>query len=518
MKNKRFLKYALLLSALAALLAFAGCESIKGLIDKEDANTAPKVSVDWGETAATGTESPEEPSCSHSYTAWKTVKEPTCAEGGERQRTCTKCGKVNSVVLPAKGHTLVTDEGVAPTCTTAGLSNGKHCSVCGMIVEAQKPEPAWGHQYVDAPGYPASCEEVGKTDGKRCAICGAVQSEQQVIPALGHNVVDSPDAPPGCETPGYTGGRHCARCGKVIEAPTETDPPLGHDTVYDEAVAPTCAEKGKTAGSHCARCGKVFEAQQPIDSLPHTPVVDAAYPPDCEHEGRGEGTHCAVCGQIIQQPKVIAALGHNYVDGFCTRCGQEKPKNLPITGILLDKTKVQLEVGESIQLTATLLPDGAIQNRIEWINESKGEYYTVTQDGLVTAIKPGKTSLTVYVEDTSSGSRKSFTKTCTIEITQDGGFGDLVPVTGIKADRDHYTISVGETVRIEYTVMPANATDQRVDIINEPGEDGTKTYLSIDKKAGTVTGLKPGIAKITLYTEDGGKTKTIYITIVPDDD
>ena len=44
------------------------------------------------------------------------------------------------------GHTEVVDEAVAPTCTTTGLTEGKHCIVCGEVTLAQKEVP-YGHNY-----------------------------------------------------------------------------------------------------------------------------------------------------------------------------------------------------------------------------------------------------------------------------------------------------------------------------------------------------------------------------------
>lgn len=39
------------------------------------------------------------------------------------------------------GHTIVIDEEVAPTATTTGLTQGSHCSVCGIVIEEQKVIP-----------------------------------------------------------------------------------------------------------------------------------------------------------------------------------------------------------------------------------------------------------------------------------------------------------------------------------------------------------------------------------------
>ncbi len=87
--------------------------------------------------------------------------EPTCTEPGtEAFWTCGRsgCGRLFSdaeglheitvpAVLPASGHTETADPAVDPTCTTAGLTEGSHCSVCEAVLTAQEEIPALGHSY-----------------------------------------------------------------------------------------------------------------------------------------------------------------------------------------------------------------------------------------------------------------------------------------------------------------------------------------------------------------------------------
>ncbi len=94
---------------------------------------------------------------------------PTCTEDGSYDivEYCTVCGEqISSMTvesdsdesLLATGHTEVTDEAVSATCTSTGLTQGIHCSVCGEVITAQQTVPATGHYYVAtvvAPTYTA---------------------------------------------------------------------------------------------------------------------------------------------------------------------------------------------------------------------------------------------------------------------------------------------------------------------------------------------------------------------------
>ena len=55
---------------------------------------------------------------------------------------CTVC---TAVITSALGHAEVTDAAVAPTCTTAGKTEGKHCSRCNEVFVAQTTVAALGH-------------------------------------------------------------------------------------------------------------------------------------------------------------------------------------------------------------------------------------------------------------------------------------------------------------------------------------------------------------------------------------
>lgn len=80
--------------------------------------------------------------CTHKWGDRETLKAATCTEKGQTGVVCHKCGKVkDQQPIPATGHTPVTDPAVAPTETTDGLTEGSHCGVCGVVLQAQEVIP-----------------------------------------------------------------------------------------------------------------------------------------------------------------------------------------------------------------------------------------------------------------------------------------------------------------------------------------------------------------------------------------
>ena len=174
-------KLLVLLLVLATVFCLASCEylpedfqstidSLKGKCENlyEDAQSTVDSAIDKVKDVL-GIES----SCEHNWIS------ATCTA----PRTCSVCGVTEG---EANGHTEVTVAGTSATCTDAGMTDGKKCSVCGEIIVQQTAISALGHTEETIAGTPATCTEAGISDGKKCTVCGVTTVEQTVIDALGH--------------------------------------------------------------------------------------------------------------------------------------------------------------------------------------------------------------------------------------------------------------------------------------------------------------------------------------------
>lgn len=67
-------------------------------------------------------------------------------------------------------HTIVIDGKREPTCTEPGLTEGRHCSECGEVIEKQEQIPAKGHSFADTVVAPTTSAK-GYTEHV-CTVCG----------------------------------------------------------------------------------------------------------------------------------------------------------------------------------------------------------------------------------------------------------------------------------------------------------------------------------------------------------
>ncbi len=217
------------------------------------------LALSMGLSGCGGKEEVKVPECEkHTWGEKETLKEATCTEAGQSQRTCTVCGaKEEPRAIKALGHDWEDDTagGKAATCTEKG-NKGQHCKRCSET-RTVDIDPL-GHKWVDdeTGGVPATCEEAGSKN-QHCERCDAKQ-EGVVVEALGHDYGEWATVEgkaPKCEEKGEE-KRVCSRCNKEE---TREVAALGHKpTLSGEVHDP---EPGKAAVRvyECANgCGQTF--------------------------------------------------------------------------------------------------------------------------------------------------------------------------------------------------------------------------------------------------------------------
>ena len=311
--------YGLYSNGTKFIFSGTGKQTITGLDGKLVLNTAEFVNKDVQIACSTDIDV-DVPVRVHDYSDEWTVDVEAACNDGSKSHHCTRCdAKTDITVIPGKGHTVVIDAAVAPSCTEPGLTEGKHCSVCNTVIKAQEVIPAKGHTEVIDEAVEATCTKTGLTEGKHCSVCNTVIKAQEVVPAHGHTEVVDKAVEATCTKTGLTEGKHCSVCNTVIKA-QEVIPAKGHTEVIDEAVEATCTKTGLTEGKHCSVCDATIKAQEVVPAKGHTEVVDKAVEATCTKTGLTEGKHCSVCGTVIKAQETVPATGkHSFGDWKTTK-------------------------------------------------------------------------------------------------------------------------------------------------------------------------------------------------------
>lgn len=125
-------------------------------------------------------------------------------------------------------------------------------------------------------------------------------------------------------------------------------------------------------------------------------------------------------------------------------CKKDKETTkIPVTGVSLNKTSIDLKVGDDFQLLASVLPEDATDKRVTWDSDDES-VATVDDKGLVKAVKVGKTKITVYTQD------GDFTKVCEVTVgTTSVPEPGPDPSLDLKLSRTSATIGVGEKLSLK---------------------------------------------------------------------
>ena len=162
--------------------------------------------------------------------------------------------------------------------------------------------------------------------------------------------------------------------------------------------------------------------------------------------------------------------------------------NYPMVGtVKLSKSKVTIQKGKTVTLTATVSPSSLADKSVTWKSSNK-KVATVSADGKIKGVKVG---------------------TATITCTSSTGLSAncVVTVGAVTLDQTKTFVKKGKTVTLTPTVYPSTLTDKSV-----TWKSSDKTIATVTS-AGKVKGVKYGTATITCTSKATGLSATCKVTV-----
>jgi len=221
-------------------------------------------------------------------------------------------------------------------------------------------------------------------------------------------------------------------------------------------------------------------------------------------------------GKLSYLPKDPVYEGHAFQGWFTSKTGgtqvtlntvftsdstvyaQWSSQVIPVTDVTLNRTEATLNVGDYIDLLATVSPSDATDKRVKWLS-SNNSIATVDSSGHVVAKGVGEVRIIVSTVD------GDHTAECAVTVTSTPH--PIIHVTDVTLDKKVATMKVGDSLRLVATVSPSNADDKTV-----TWQSDDPTVATVDAN-GNVRAISAGDAAITVITVDGKKTATCVVSV-----
>ncbi len=168
-----------------------------------------------------------------------------------------------------------------------------------------------------------------------------------------------------------------------------------------------------------------------------------------------------------------------------------------VSEVDIDTEDVEVMVGDSLQLTAVLLPDDATNRSVSW-SSSKPEVAEVTEDGKAKALSVGTAVIRAVAVDGSGAS-----DSCCITVNPK-------KAENVTIDRTEVELEIGSTCTLNATAEPEYAADRSV-----TWTSSDESVATVDAE-GVVTAVSIGTATVTATTNDGtGLSASCMVTVKP---
>lgn len=162
------------------------------------------------------------------------------------------------------------------------------------------------------------------------------------------------------------------------------------------------------------------------------------------------------------------------------------------TNVIVTPATAELEVGNSLQLTAKVMPENASVKTVTWTSTNT-DVVTVDETGRITAVSPGVASVKAQC-----GYAKG---SCQVTVTAPGIAAQQVIITPASTQ-----ISVGKSMQLSAAVLPAETTDKTV-----TWTSSDPTIVTVDA-TGTITAVSEGQATVSARCGEASGQCAVTVT------
>lgn len=206
------------------------------------------------------------------------------------------------------------------------------------------------------------------------------------------------------------------------------------------------------------------------------------------------GTVTAVgAGQAIIMVVTVAGGKSDACNVYVSK-GEGPGHENPVDGVTVTPASVEVAEGLTVQLSATVSPEGASQE-VRWASKDT-DIATVDANGLVTGLKEGTTKVFARsVEDSEKQGE------CAVTVIKDP------TLRGININPSEITLTVGEVFELTVIYTPSYAANKKVSWTTD-----NDSVASVSAE-GKVTAKEEGTATVTATSEEGGFTASCKVTV-----
>nr|DAL45559.1 MAG TPA_asm: tail tube protein [Caudoviricetes sp.] len=178
--------------------------------------------------------------------------------------------------------------------------------------------------------------------------------------------------------------------------------------------------------------------------------------------------------------------------------------NIPVTGINCSEWEVNLQVGQTRQIIASVIPSSATNKLIHWYSDNTLAV-DVSSNGLITAKGVGYSKVTATTDD---GGHK-YDIRVTVTASSGGGSGSTT-TSGIKVAPESVSIERGKTVDVTIS-FGSDVINKNIECMSSSGAIASVSDLGSHRYR--ITGVGQGQTSIRFRTSDGKFEVSCSVTV-----